>query len=168
MIVRYWHPFQEVETLRRQLDRVFEDVSAVMEAAPTTWTPAVRLVETPDHYVLTMLLAGLAPEAIDVQVTRESVEIAGDRAKPESAEGDRVLHDDVPYGHFRRVINLPEAIQHESVEADFTHGVLTLTLPKVVEAQNKVVKISLGQRELPADATPVMEASETATETTNA
>jgi len=46
MIVRYWHPFQEVESLRRQLDSVFSEVSNVIETAPTTWTPAIRLVRT--------------------------------------------------------------------------------------------------------------------------
>ena len=148
MIVRYWHPFQEVETLRRQLDQVFNEVSNTVENAPTTWTPAVRLVETEANYVLTVQLAGIEPDAIDVQVTREAVSITGNRTQPEIAEGSRVLYDGIRYGAFRRVVNLPEAVQNDAVEANFNNGLLTLTLPKVEEVRNKVVKINLGQHEV--------------------
>jgi HSP20 family protein len=55
-----------------------------------------------------------------------------------------VLYDDTRYGSFQRLVNLPDAVQNDQVVADFSHGVLTLTLPKVVEARNKVVKITLG------------------------
>jgi len=143
MIVRYWHPFQEVESLRRQLDSVFNEVSNVIETAPTAWTPAIRLVENGDRYVLTIQLAGINPDVIDIQATRESLVISGERQQPEVLEGDRVLHDDIRYGSFRRVVNLPEAIQNDAVEANFEHGFLTLTLPKIEEVRNKVVKISL-------------------------
>ncbi|MGF1522425.1 MAG: Hsp20/alpha crystallin family protein [Leptolyngbyaceae cyanobacterium] len=158
MIVRYWHPFQEVETLRRQLDQVFNEVGNAVENAPTTWTPAVRLVETENAYALTVQLAGIDPDAIDIQVTREAVSIAGNRTQPEVADGDRVLYDGIRYGAFRRVVPLPEAVQNDAVEANFDNGLLTLTLPKVEEVRNKVVKINLGQNNL-AQA-PIAEATE--------
>ncbi|RZM82458.1 Hsp20/alpha crystallin family protein [Leptolyngbya iicbica] len=142
MIVRYWHPFQEVETLRRQLDSVFNEVSNAMDS-PAAWTPAIRLVENEDQYVLTVQLSGIIPDSIDIQATRESIVISGERQQPEVPEGDRVLHDDIHYGNFRRVVNLPEAIQNDAVSANFEHGFLTLTLPKVEEVRNKVVKVSL-------------------------
>lgn len=44
MIVRrYWQPMQEFNTVKQQLDQLFEDFAGV-ETAPTTWTPAVTLV----------------------------------------------------------------------------------------------------------------------------
>lgn len=148
MIVRYWHPFQEVETLRRQLDSVFNEVSNVIETVPAAWTPAIRLVEKGDRYVLTVQLAGIAADTLDIEATREAITLSGERKQPEAGEGDRVLHDDIRYGHFRRVVTLPEAIQNDSVEATFDNGFLTLTLPKVEDVRNKVVKINLnGQPE---------------------
>lgn len=44
---------------------------------------------------------------------------------------------------FRRVIPLPSAVQNDRVQADFTNGILTLTLPKVEAANKRVVKINL-------------------------
>jgi len=160
MIVRYWHPFQEVETLRRQLDRVFDEVTNTADVTPVHWTPAVRLVEAGDNYVLTAQLAGVTADNLDIQVTRDAIAIAGDRPQPETDDTVNVLHDDVRYGSFRRVVTLPEAIRNDAVEANFTDGVLTLTLPKVEEVRNKVVKVSLGQ----PNAIPNLDA-ESATET---
>ena len=146
MIVRYWQPFQEVDTLRRQLDSVFNEVSNAIETTSSAWTPAVRLVENGDRYILTIQLSGIAPDAMDIEATRESVTISGERQQPDVVDGDHVLHDDIRYGHVRRVINLPEAIQNDAVEANFDHGVLTLTLPKVEEVRNKVVKVNLTEQ----------------------
>ncbi|MEO1094032.1 MAG: Hsp20/alpha crystallin family protein [Cyanobacteria bacterium J06638_28] len=156
MMVRYWSPFQEMETLRRQLDQVFDEVTNVADSAPTRWVPAMRLIEAGDTYVLTVQLPGVNAEDVDVQVTRETVEIKGDRKATENAEGTRTLYDNIRYGTFHRVVNLPEAVQNDSVTADFHQGLLTLTLPKVEEARNQVVKINLGQvngTEQPAIAT---------------
>ena len=147
MIVRYWHPFQEVETLRRQLDQVFNEVGNAVENAPATWTPAVRLVETDNAYTLTVQLAGIESDAIDVEVTREAVAIAGNRNQPDVTDSDRVLYDGIRYGSFRRVVTLPEVVQNDAVEADFENGLLMLTLPKVEDVRNKVVKVNLKQDE---------------------
>ncbi|PSN09983.1 heat-shock protein Hsp20 [filamentous cyanobacterium CCP5] len=144
MAIRYWQPFQEMDYLRRQIDDLFSDVTNT-NPVDTAWTPALRLVDSGNDYVLTMQLAGVDADSVDIQATREQIAIAGERKAPELAEGQRLLHDDVRYGRFRRVINLPDPIQNELVQASFDRGILTLTLPKIVEAQNKVVKINLGQ-----------------------
>ncbi|MDB9528847.1 Hsp20/alpha crystallin family protein [Oscillatoria sp. CS-180] len=158
MIVRYWHPFQEVETLRRQLDSVFNEVGSAIERAPFAWTPAVRLTEDSDRYQLTVQLSGIESDAIDVQATREAIVISGERKRSDVAEGERILHDDMNYGEFRRVINLPKPIQNDAVEANFDNGLLTLTLPKVEDVRNKVVKVNLGQHDNTAEELPQADA----------
>lgn len=145
MMVRYWQPFREIDTLRRQIDDIFGDFSEMTTAVRTDWTPAVRVVDQGDDYVLHMQLPGVAAEDLDIQVTREAVVITGIRKAPEVANSHKLLFDDLRYGTFRRVVTLPEAIQNGNVQADFSNGLLTLTLPKVVEARNKVVKINLGE-----------------------
>jgi HSP20 family protein len=158
MIVRYWQPFEEIDTLRRQFDRALGDLVTGNDAGDeVTWTPAVRLVESAGHYTLTAQLAGVNPDDIDIHVTRESVAISGDRPEVEATEGDTVLYDNHRYGTFRRVVNLPEAVRNDAVTAEYTNGLLVLTLPKVEEVVNKVVKINLGQLQgeahSPAEAT---------------
>ncbi|MEO0759743.1 MAG: Hsp20/alpha crystallin family protein [Cyanobacteria bacterium J06648_16] len=141
MMVRYWQPFEEIEALRRQLDQTFGEMTE--PAVKTTFTPAASLTEENDAYVVRLMLPGVDPNNVDVQASRKAVVISGERKSPEVGEDIRVLHNDFSYGTFRRVVNLPVAIQHEHVEANYADGILTLRLPKTVEAQNRVVKVAI-------------------------
>lgn len=160
MIVRrYLDPISEINAIRRQINDVFGDFAA--EVLPRAdWAPSVRLLDQGDHFLLTAHVVGIEPEALDVQVTADTISLEGQRPEPKLPEGTKLLYDDVRYGHFQRVINLPEPIQNNQVTAEFSHGILTLTLPKVVETQTKVVKITLG--------TPTLEARPSAGEPTEA
>ena len=93
MIVRYY-PSQEMNTIRRQ-----------MGTRPTTWTPAVRLVDMGDGYQLQVHLPGVEATDVDIQVSRRAVAIAGSLDATPTEE--RVLYDDQRYGSFRRVVYLP-------------------------------------------------------------
>jgi HSP20 family protein len=159
IIRRYLDPMSEINAIRRQINDVFGDFAA--EVLPRAdWAPAMRLLDHGDHFLLMAHLVGIEPDELDVQVTADTISLSGQRPEPELPEGAKLLYDDVRYGHFQRVINLPEPIQNSQVAAQVEQGVLTLTLPKVVEAQTKVVKISLGK--------PTLEASQPEGEPTEA
>jgi len=153
MMIRYWQPFREIETLRRQLDHVFDEIANSQSDSPTAWGPAIEMHDDGDHLILKVQLPGIEGKDLDVQVTRDGVAIAGDRPQPEQ----NYLHSEFRYGKFQRVINLPVAVQNDQVSADLTNGILTLTLPKVTEARNRVVKVNLG--ELSGASTQTLEAS---------
>ena len=139
MIVRYWQPFQEIETIRQQLDNIFEDLTP----ATTDWTPAVDLIDAGDNYVLEVVLPGLKSDDINIEASRKSIAIAGERTAAEVGEGQQILRRERRYGSFRRVINLPVAIDHEQVSADYTNGILTVHVPKSAEVRHQVVKVNV-------------------------
>lgn len=141
MMIRYWQPFREIETLRRQLDHVFDEIANQSDSA-ATWGPAIEMQDDGDHLILKVQLPGIEGKDLDVQVTRDVVAIAGDRTQPQEAT---YLHSEFRYGKFQRVVKLPVAVQNDQVSANFTNGILTLTLPKVTEARNRVVKVNLGE-----------------------
>ncbi|MBE9135884.1 Hsp20/alpha crystallin family protein [Nodosilinea sp. LEGE 07088] len=155
IIRRYLDPITEINAIRRQINDVFGELTT--EAlTKADWAPAVRLIDQGDEFVLTTYLAGVLSADLDVQVSADTVSISGTRNQPAPVEDEvKVLYDDTRYGSFHRLVNLPDAVQNDQVAAHFTDGVLTLTLPKVVEARNKVVKISLGDT-----ASPALEAGE--------
>lgn len=90
-------------------------------------------------------LPGVTAKNLDIQVTRDAVAIAGERQRQHQFENANYLHSEFRYGKFQRVVNLPVAVQNDKVQADFRDGILTLTLPKVEEVRNCVVKINLGE-----------------------
>ncbi len=141
-----WQPWQEIETLSRQLDRLFDDFTTVNRTtapAAQTWTPAIELKATDTAFVLRAELPGLAAQDLDIQVTCDSVSLAGEYRSETKNKDSKFFRSEFRYGRFRRVVPLPVAIQNDQVKADFTDGILTLTLPKVVSDRPKVVKVNL-------------------------
>ena len=136
-----WQPWQEVETLSRQIDRLFED--AVPASRMQARTPAIELKTTDTEVILRAELPGIEAKDLDIQVTREAVAIAGEYRTETKTEGVRFFRSEFRSGSFRRVVPLPVEIQHDQVGAEFKDGILTLTLPKREADRNQVVKINL-------------------------
>lgn len=144
MMIRYFQPIRELENLRRQMDLVFDELSAqTTQTTETsaTWSPAIELIDAGDSLILKAQIPGIAAQNLDVQVTSDTVAILGDRQRPDA----NYLHSEFRYGKFQRVVNLPVAVQNDKVQANFQDGLLTLTLPKVEAVRNRVVKINLGE-----------------------
>ena len=50
------------------------------------------------------------------------------------------------FGSFQRSFQLPEGINEDKIQANFEKGVLTIKLPKGVEAQKPEKKISIASK----------------------
>jgi HSP20 family protein len=145
-IVRY-NPWQEMNTLQRQLNRLFDDV-----LTPDSWgdfsnfskVPAAELTETEDALHLKLEVPGMDTKDLDIQVAVDHVSITGERKSETKSEDKGVSRSEFRYGKFQRMIPLPLRIQNTNVTADYKNGILYLTLPKAEEDKNKVVKVNLG------------------------
>ena len=145
MLMRSWQPFTEIENIRQQIDKVFDQRATTRDNSEATWMPALELADAGDNFVLKAQLPGIDPKDVDIQVTREAISISGERRYENTEEKPRYVRSEFRYGKFHRVLPLPAHIQNDSVQAEYKDGILTLTLPKVTEARNKVVKINLAQ-----------------------
>ncbi len=142
-LVRY-NPWQEMNSLQRQLNRLFDDA-----LTPENWddfsnlskVPAAELTEKDDALHLKLEVPGMEAKDLDIQVMVDRVAISGER-KSEIKEKTR---SEFRYGKFSRVIPLPVKIQNTNVTAEYKDGILNLTLPKSEEEKNKVVKVNLGE-----------------------
>lgn len=146
-----WQPVSEMETLRRQMDRIFGEMRNVNTETQATWQPAIELQDTEESIILRSLLPGIEAKDLDIRVTTEAVAISGEHRQTQN-----YLRSEFRYGKFQRVVALPVAVQNDRVSAEFNNGILTLTLPKVVDPRRKVVKVNL---------TDVAASPETANET---
>ena len=146
-----WQPWQEIDTLRRQFDDLFDEL-VPMTRAPIkpngqTFIPAIELKSTDEAVILRAELPGIEAKDLDVEVGRESVAIAGEyktEAKTEDKE-HQIYRSEFRYGKFQRVIPLPTTVENDQVKAEFKDGILTLTMPKVEAERPKVVKLNLGE-----------------------
>ncbi|MBD2085813.1 Hsp20/alpha crystallin family protein [Coleofasciculus sp. FACHB-542] len=138
-----WQPFQEMETLRRQMDRMFDELASVNRDAPITWKPAIELQDTEDSLILRAQIPGIEAKDLDIRISREAVVITGERRYEKKEQEGGYLRSEFRYGNFQRVISLPVAIHNDRVQSVFKDGVLMLTLPKVTSVRDRVVKLNL-------------------------
>jgi HSP20 family protein len=139
-----WQPFSEIETLRRQMDQMFDEIAGSDRQSSKTWQPAIELQDTEDNLILRAEIPGVEGKDLDVRVTREAIAIGGEHRFEKKTDEKGFFRSEFRYGSFQRVIPLPVPIQNDQVKADFNNGILTLTLPKVAEAKRTVVKLNLG------------------------
>ena len=143
-LVRYT-PWQEINSLAGQLNSLFDDTlpARCEDFGNLSKVPAAELSETDEALHLKLEVPGMEAKDLDIQVMADRVAIAGERKSETKSTEDGKTLSEFSYGKFSRVIPLPVRIQNTNVTADYKDGILNLTLPKVEEEKNKVVKVNL-------------------------
>jgi HSP20 family protein len=144
-----WEPVRELNSLQQEMNRLF----STFFDAPTTggnggtgrrWIPAMDLVETEEHYVLTADLPGLSQEDISLEFDGDVLTLSGER-KSEHTERKEGFHRlERATGAFSRSLTLPEGVDPDAVTATFDKGVLEVRIPKPEQRKPKKVSIQVG------------------------
>lgn len=117
--------------MSQQFDRAAEDLGTGLEPLVGD-TVRVDLEDHDDEFVLRADLPGFETDDIDLRVTSDSVHI--DARRTESSEiGDEegtYLRRERHQRSVSRSIPLPDPVDEDGGEAEFSAGVLTVTLPK--------------------------------------
>jgi HSP20 family protein len=97
--------------------------------APRVWRPAADVCETDDAITVSVDLAGVDDDEIDIQLFDDALVVEGVRRPPAAA--DVVYHTaEIRQGPFRLEVVLPAAVDADGVTADYERGVLAISLPK--------------------------------------
>ncbi|NEQ20205.1 MAG: Hsp20/alpha crystallin family protein [Microcoleus sp. SIO2G3] len=141
-----WEPFREVESLQREMNRLFESLAPTEEGSRNgiAFMPAAEMHETPNSIELKLEIPGMEAKNIDIRVTEQAVAVTGERRSETKAEQNGMTRSEFRYGSFQRVIPLPARVQNDQVKADYKNGVLSLSLPKAEDEKNKVFKVNIG------------------------
>ncbi|HEY9626558.1 MAG TPA: Hsp20/alpha crystallin family protein [Coleofasciculaceae cyanobacterium] len=140
-----WQPFQEMEYLQRDMNRLFDRLTTTDgEGSRTAFVPPAELQETEEAIHLRLEVPGITPQDLDIQVSADAVSISGERKEEIKTEDKGMTRTEFRYGRFQRVIPLPFRVQNTNTQADYKDGILKLVLPKAEEEKNKVFKVNLG------------------------
>jgi HSP20 family protein len=136
-ITRY-HPFNEMVSLREAMNNLFED--SFLPRFGMTERAASNLYETAEGFVLQLPLAGVNPEEVEITVQQNTVNVKW--ATQVSVPANATTHwSGFEEGHSQQSFTLPASINADQAEAEYEHGVLTLTLPKAEHARARQVKV---------------------------
>lgn len=142
-------PWAPMQVLRRDFNRFFGELgdvwrhqvrSALLEPPLTrdlNWasTPAVDIVEKDKAYEVTAELPGMDEKNIEVKVANGTLCIKGEKEEDKEDKRKDYHLSERRYGSFERRFQIPEGVDADKIEAKFSKGVLTVSLPKTAAAQ---------------------------------
>jgi HSP20 family protein len=132
MLHTRWRP-----ALWRELDRVNQEMGRVFAAT----YPAVNLWEDGENFYVQAELPGVPADKLEVVVSEQNLlTLSGERPQAEAGKGAWHRRERGA-GKFRRELTLPAAVEADTVEAHFEHGVLSLKLPKAAEARARRITV---------------------------
>jgi HSP20 family protein len=101
--------------------------------APTAWRPAADVCETAAAITVTVDLAGVEAEDVEVLLFQDALVITGQRRLPSCAPGGVYHRVEIRHGPFRLEIPLPGDVADgdaEALDARYDRGLLHISLPK--------------------------------------
>jgi HSP20 family protein len=126
-----WDPFRDLIRIQHGLERLASH-------GPQGWAPAVDLCETAEAFIFTAELPGLSREQVRIDVHENRLTLQGRRDARVSC--DKYHQVERGHGEFLRHFVLPHPVNADSITADLTDGILTITVPKLpADAAKRVV-----------------------------
>jgi HSP20 family protein len=105
------------------------------------FVPVTDIYETDDGLTVVMEVPGVERKDVDINVENDVIRVEG-RIDMSKYDGLDPLYTEYNVGHFARSFTLSNKIDQQKIGAELADGVLTLTLPKLKEAQPR--RISIG------------------------
>lgn len=141
-----WNPIQE---LRSEMDRLFDGAWSLplegeAESSNRTWQPACDVVEDQEHYLLSLEMAGIPKDQIQIEVVDQNLIVTGERKYEDRKKQSGVMYSERRYGKFQRTFSLPLGLDLDKIEANHEDGVLRILVPKTEAVKPRRIKIEGG------------------------
>jgi HSP20 family protein len=143
--------FMATDPFRLLQSRLFEEPFTMFRPFTTTeetwpltaWTPPCDIYETDKKVVLKVELPEVMKEDVKVTMENNVLMLRGERKFEEETDRENYHRVERRYGEFMRSFTLPTYVDATKIDAEFKHGVLTVTLPKREEARAKQIDVKV-------------------------
>jgi HSP20 family protein len=133
--------FQELDRMRREMDRLFADVMGRSALASGSGVfPALNVREDADNIYVQAELPGVKPEEVEISVVGSTLSLRGER-RLENIPGVSYHRRERKAGQFQKALTLSSNIKADDVKAEYKNGVLYLILPKSEHAKPKKIPV---------------------------
>jgi len=104
--------------------------------------PAVNIAENENEFHIELAAPGLKKEDFKINLDKNVLSVSADK-KVENVEGTKFSKREYNYTSFTRSFTLPETVDHSKINAEYTDGVLKLTVAKREEAKFQSREIAI-------------------------
>ena len=130
-----WDPFAELNRFHRSA------FPSERSETAREFRPLVDVYEKEEAFHLKADLAGVKTEDVKIEIHDKILTVSGERNIEKEDEKNGYRRVERRYGSFNRSFSLPETVESEKIDADFTDGVLTVVLPKRAESQPREIEV---------------------------
>ncbi|HZD21924.1 MAG TPA: Hsp20/alpha crystallin family protein [Acidimicrobiia bacterium] len=133
-----WDPFAEFDLLNRRMGDLFNRAFQPL-MGDRDFVPAADVEETDTTFVVEVELPGIDRSDIDVELVGRRLRVSGERKEKERTGVLRSKSRIV--GRFEYEVAFPAEVDESGVEASFTDGVLTVTVPKAETEKPRKIQV---------------------------
>lgn len=135
-----WDPFRDLE---REMDRLLQGVSLTLHGVRFSRRfPQLNLLELEDSYLVTAEIPGVDPQKLDITMASGALTIRGQRETPEEARDDSFRRQERFQGPWQRSLQLPDRVDEDHMTAEYSAGILRITLPKAPSAAPRQIRVT--------------------------
>jgi len=135
-------PSAEVDQFRREMMRLLD--TAVEDAFGDTAGgvfPPINVTQDDDNFYMRAEIPGTKPDQLSISAQRNRISLSGNREIPREHERVSYHRRERAEGSFNRTLTLPTEVDADRIDARYTAGVLTLTLPKAEAAKPRQITV---------------------------
>jgi HSP20 family protein len=155
-------PFAYMRQFAEEMDRLFEDFGfrtgfrmpsfltrghelfrRETGLVPAEWSPRIDVFEREGQFVVHADLPGMTKEDVKVDITDDVMTIQGERKHHKKEEREGYCYSECSYGSFYRAIPLPAGADASKAAAQFTNGVLEITMPAPTPGGKKARRLEV-------------------------
>jgi len=107
--------------------------------------PKANFYDRDDKYILEFELAGVDKDDLNVSIVKDNLlTIEGEKKRKLKTTHRLQFREEIYFGKFKRVIELPQNSDANSIDVKHSNGILTITIPKKApqKAKAKVLPIN--------------------------
>lgn len=125
--------------LNELLDIALQETSPATAKVPFV-KPGANIIEKENGYIIQLAVPGLQKEDIKLNLEKNVLTITAEKEVP-TIKGAKFNIKEFEYARFKRTFVLPDSIDVQNIGANYTNGILTVTLVKTVTAKPTVTQI---------------------------
>jgi HSP20 family protein len=112
-------------------------------ALTASWLPACDVSEDKDVVKIVAEVPGVRPEDVKISLENNLLTIRGEKKQDAEEKNERVHRYERSYGAFERTFSLPSTVDPDRIVADYQHGILTVSIPKVERARPREIPVKV-------------------------
>ncbi len=141
-LIRWREPAKSLETLKREMDRLFDKFFEAIPFSEQEFVPSVDISETDQDIIVQAEIPGVNPKDLDISLNGRLLTIKGEKKSEHEEKRENFHKIERKYGAFSRTLELPADVDPDKVEAVYKDGVLKIKLPKIESGKKIEVKAS--------------------------